>query len=59
MANSNIFQDPSKSLPKKDEQIVRVDFEQQQIGGRTSHIPNNSKSGALAISHVPNAGSKH
>ena len=53
----NIFQDPSKSLPKSDAQIVRVDMEQQDIGGRKSHLPAQSKSGALGLSHVPNAGS--
>lgn len=55
---ANIFQDPTKSLPKKDSQIVRVPFEQQELGGRTSHIPSNSKSGSMSIQHVPNAGSK-
>lgn len=55
----DIFRDPTKSLPKKDEQIVRVPFEQLDIGGRTAHIPSNIKSGDLGISHVPNAGSKH
>lgn len=59
MANTSIFQDPTKALPKKDEQIVRVDFEQQDLGARKSHMPGNVKSGALSISHVPNAGSKH
>ena len=55
---TNIFQDPTKALPKKDEQIVRIDFEQQDIGGRKSHIPNVGKSSTMAIQHVPNAGSK-
>lgn len=59
MANTSIFQDPTKSLPKKDEQIVRVDMEQSDLGGRKSHIPGNVKSGVLGINHVPNAGSKH
>ena len=56
---TNIFQDPTKSLPKKDDQIVRVDFEEQQIGGRKSHIPNVKTSGQLTIQHIPNSGSKH
>jgi hypothetical protein len=54
----NIFQDPTKSVPKSDEQIVRVDMEQMDIGGRKSHLPAGSKSGDLSISHVPNAGGK-
>jgi hypothetical protein len=55
----DIFRDPTKSLPKKDEQIVRVPFEQMDIGGRTSHIPSPSPADKMVISHVPNAGSKH
>lgn len=55
----DIFRDPTKALPKKDEQIVRVPFEQLEIGGRTSHIPSPSMADKMGISHVPNAGSKH
>lgn len=55
---ANIFQDSTKSVPKSDEQIVRVDMEQIDIGGRKSHLPAGEKSGDMAISHVPNAGSK-
>lgn len=55
---TNIFQDPTKSIPKSDAQIVRVDMEQLDIGGRKSHLPSNSKSSDMSISHVPNAGSK-
>ncbi len=54
----DIFRDPTKSLPKKDEQIVRVDMEQLDMGGRKSHIPTPSKSGQMGISHVPNNGGK-
>jgi hypothetical protein len=56
---ANIFQDDTKSLPKKDSQIERIDFEQQALGGRKSHIPSNSKNKDLSIQHVPNASSKH
>ncbi len=52
----NIFQDPTKSIPKSDPQIVRVDMEQQDIGGRKSHLPADMKSDAMSITHVPNAG---
>ena len=55
---TNIFQDSTRSVPKSDEQIVRVDMEQLDIGGRKSHLPGNSKSSDLSIDHVPNAGSK-
>lgn len=50
----NIFQDLSKSIPTSDKQIVRVDMEQQEIGGRKSSLPAGNKSGEMSISHVPN-----
>lgn len=53
----NIFQNNTKTVPTSDNQIVRVDMEQIDIGGRKSHLPMQSKSGALNINHVPNAGS--
>ena len=52
----NIFQNPTKTAPKSDEQIVRVDMEQIDIGGRKSHLPARHYSGELTLSHVPNAG---
>jgi len=56
---TDIFRDPTKALPKSDEQIVRVPLDQMDVGGRKSHLPSNVKSDRLGISHVPNAGSKH
>lgn len=53
----NIFQNSAKSIPTSDEQIVRVDMDKMDIGGRKSHLPAQAKSPALGISHVPNAGS--
>ena len=50
----NIFQDPTKSVPTKDAQIVRVDMEQLDVGGRKSALPRDSKS-QMSVSHVPNA----
>jgi hypothetical protein len=52
-----IFYNPVKSVPTSDEQIVRVDMEQDELQGRKSHLPAQQKSGALTISHVPNSGS--
>ena len=57
MANFDIFRNNAKSIPTSDAQIVRVDMEQIDIQGRKSHLPATMKSGALNISHVPNAGS--
>ena len=55
MSNLNIFQNNAKSIPESDEQIIRVDLTQSDIGGRKSHMPAQEKSGALGLSHVPNA----
>lgn len=52
----NIFQDPSKRIPRQDPQIVRVAFDQNEIGGRKEFLPAQSKSGDMAVSHVPNKG---
>jgi len=53
----NIFQDPTKSLPMKaDDQIVRVNMEELEIGGRKSHLPGQMKSDKMSVQHVPNAG---
>jgi hypothetical protein len=55
---TDIFREPASSIPKSDPQIVRVDMEEQQIGGRKSHLPAASKSDRMSIDHVPNAGSR-
>jgi hypothetical protein len=57
MSNLNIFQNSTKSIPESDEQIVRVDLMQADIGGRHSHLPPAHVSKELPLSHVPNAGS--
>lgn len=51
----SIFQSEVKSLPKKDEQIVRVPFEKADLAGVP---PSSSKNNQMSIQHVPNAGSK-
>jgi hypothetical protein len=56
MSNVNIFVNGAKSIPTSDEQIVRVNMEEIEIGGRKSHLPAQAKSGVLAVSHVANAG---
>jgi len=53
----NVFRNDTKSIPTSDEQIVRVNMEEIEIGGRKSHLPAQSKSSVLPISHVPNSGS--
>lgn len=56
MASSDIFQNDTKTLPKRDSQIVRVDFEKQDLSGHNVSRPRPSPD--LSIQHVPNAGSK-
>lgn len=56
MSNLNIFQNGAKSIPKSDEQIVRVSMEEIEIGGRKSHLPAQMVSDKLTLAHVPNAG---
>ncbi len=55
MSNVNLFQNSAKSIPESDEQIIRVNMEQIDIGGRKSHLPAQEKSGAMTLSHVPNS----
>ena len=57
MSNINVFQNNAKSIPEKDEQIIRIDMTKSDIGGRKSHLPSQMKSDSLGLSHVPNAGS--
>lgn len=51
----NIFQNPTKSLPKKaDPQIVRVSMTENELGGRKDHIPTPMASthAGMTIEHV-------
>ena len=52
----NIFQDPTKSVPKRDEQIVRVPLEDMDLMTKTRPTP--KQSADLGIKHVPNEGGK-
>lgn len=51
----NIFQNPQKTAPKKDEQIIRVDFEQSEIAGRKDNMPK-ARPTEMQVRHVPNEG---
>ncbi len=54
----DIFQEPTKSIPKADSQIVRVPMDQEDIGGRKDHLPSSGRATDMSIGHVPNAGTK-
>lgn len=51
----NIFQDQTRSLPKKSENIVRVSMTENEIAGRKDHMPKADTSEA-SIVHVANSG---
>ena len=50
----DVFRDPTKSVPKSDPQIVRVDMEEEQIGGRKSHLPKGAQNQNMSVVPVPN-----
>lgn len=56
MSGLNIFKNGTSSVPKSDDQIVRVSMNEIEIGGRISHLPAQYKSPSMTVSHVPNAG---
>jgi hypothetical protein len=47
----NLFQNSTKSIPTRDDQIVRVSMEEQEIGGRKSNLPGQQKSPKMTVSH--------
>ncbi len=53
----NVFQESTKALPKSDSQICRV-MKENEIAGRTDHMPKESPATEMSIKHVPNAGSR-
>lgn len=48
---TDIFHDPTKTVPKSDPRILSQDFEKQDMGGRKSHVPRLPKND-LVIQHV-------
>ncbi len=54
---TNLFQNSAKSIPTSDDQIIRVDMEQIDIGGRKSHLPGQQRADKMTLSHVPNKSS--
>lgn len=54
----NLFVNNTKSIPTSDNQIVRVDMEQLDIGGRKSHLPAQQKATEMSVQHVGMSASK-
>lgn len=52
MAKSDIFQDSTKSIPRSDPRVIRVDFDKEDIGARKSHIAGIAPKNDNSIKHV-------
>jgi hypothetical protein len=53
---TDIFHEPKKEIPKNDGRIVRVDFDQVELGARKSHlarIPKNRNE--YTVKHIKGA----
>lgn len=52
MAN-NLFRSPESKIPTDgDLRIIRVPFEESQVGARKGHLPKLAKRGEMSIVHV-------
>lgn len=54
--SGDFFQNPTSKVPTNDPQIVRVDMEQMDIGGRKSHLPAPNKATDMNVTHVSGNG---
>jgi hypothetical protein len=55
MAGFDIFHNPTRNVPKSDDQIVRVNMQELEIGGRKSALPkNDSGAPGMTIRHIGN-----
>lgn len=52
---ANIFEDKTKTIPKHDGRIVRVEFDKQDLGARKSHISGLAPKNENSIRHVKGA----
>lgn len=52
MAKVNIFQDSTKTLPRSDSRIHRIEFDVSEIGARKSHISGIAPKNSNTIKHV-------
>lgn len=53
----SIFQNPTSTLPENDPRIIRVPFDEQDLGARKSHLPSSSEiRNGRSIRHVGGKG---
>lgn len=52
MSGFDLFKNPTRNVPKSDDQIKRVNMEELEIGGRKSALPKASGAESMNIRHV-------
>lgn len=56
--NNTIFQNNTSTVPENDPRIIRVPFDQQDLGARKSHLPTAGEvKNTRTITHVGGKGS--
>lgn len=53
---TNLFHTPETSIPRNDSRIIRVPFEESQIGAQKRFLPKLVKQSAMTIVHVKSGG---
>lgn len=48
----DIFQDKTKSIPRSDSKVERIEFDKSDMGARKSHISGCIKKNDMSIRHV-------
>ena len=52
--STDIFKTSRKSIPRQDKRIVRIPLDEQELGGRKSHLEQIPVSNEFSIKHVGN-----
>lgn len=52
MAKADLFQDGTKSIPRSDPRVSRIDWDKEDIGARKSHISGIAPKNSNTIEHV-------
>lgn len=53
---TNVFHTPETRIPDGDSRVIRVPFEESQVGARKGHLPKLTKRPAMSIVHVKSGG---
>lgn len=52
MSKSDLFHDSTKSIPRSDNRVHRIEFDKSDIGARKSHLKGADKKNSNTITHV-------